>query len=394
MGGSSARSAPRLAVVSFYGHDQMTPRGARTSALVAALERDWNVELFPAGTAGPAPSRRTESTRLRRLAARAVVAVLTDRFELRGRLALRRWAPDADGALLIGYPFSPLAEAARRLRRRRIRYVVDLGDPWALTARHPVVSHLGLRRARKAEWNLWNSAAGGIVTTACQAEALRQLFPELPLLVRPNGYSPIDHGAPFRSECCTRSQEVLRLAHFGDISSARIDVRRALADLVESGPWASVEFHQFGADWTGTMTSAHPAVTTVIHPRLPWAEAVEAAGTFDAAVVIGNRDPCQLPSKAVDYLTLPVPRIALSYGGPSDALAGYVADKPGWIVVRRDERDRAGARVHRHLARDWTAAELAPPASEAWPCVADEISSFLAGALGAAVQPAVRQCSE
>jgi hypothetical protein len=77
----------------------------------------------------------------------------------------------------------------------------------------------------------------------------------------------------------------------------------------------------------------------------------------------------------MDYLTLPIPRIALTPAEGADSITEYLADKSGWLVLTPDAVD-APERVHAHVARSWSREELAAPASEAWPVVAEEIAHF------------------
>jgi hypothetical protein len=132
-------------------------------------------------------------------------------------------------------------------------------------------------------------------------------------------------------------------------------------------------------------------VTVQRRDPVPWPEAVRlAAAEVHIGLVVGNTDPRQLPSKAIEYLTLPVPRLALTGGQAEDALADYVDGKPGWLTLNVDAPD-AAPHVWDHLRRSWTAEELAPPADESWERVAQQLASFVlrkcagragAGALG------------
>jgi hypothetical protein len=371
---------PRLVVVSFMAHAPFSPRGIRTRTLIEALRHDWQVELV----AGP-PTGKSYATRsrvgtslIRKVGRIAHSSVLLDKYELWSRHRFRTWHPVAgSAALLVGSPFSPLIYASRRLAESSIPYVVDAGDPWVLTAAVSDVRNLGWLRGRAAEHRLWAGAAGAVVTTQAQAHAVQAMFPNLRILVRPNGFAPADHSRPNiaiqrsvdgRSSC-------LKLAHFGDISSVRIDIALFLERLARTGGWNEVEFHQYGADWTGALQSLRD-VRVVFHEPRPWSEIVSAALKYDLAVVVGNRDPALLPSKAVVYLQLPIPRLALVGEGKGDALTQYVADKPGWTVVPVDGPNGAD-KIRTHLSRGWTAAELAPPATESWDEVTSEIRRFL-----------------
>jgi hypothetical protein len=369
---------PRLVIVSYMADAPFSPRGIRTRTMLEALRHDWQVELIP-GTATRKPyARRSRvgSSLVRKIGRIAHSSVLLDKHELWSRRRFRSWHPEACGALLVGYPFSPLVYASRRLAECGIPYVVDVGDPWVLTAAVPQVRALGRRRAGAAEYRMWAGAAGAVLTTQAQAQALRALFPKLPILVRPNGFAA-DHSRPNMATQqsahgrCSR----LRLAHFGDISSIRTCIASFLERLSRTGSWSEIEFHQYGTDWTGALGTLRD-VRVVFYERRPWSEIVSAADKYDLAIVVGNRDPAQLPSKAVAYLQLPIPRLALIGDGTDDALAQYVSDKPGWIVVHVDSVDGAD-KIRTHLSRRWTAAELAPPASESWDKVTTEIRKFL-----------------
>jgi hypothetical protein len=370
---------PRLVVISYMADAPFTPRGIRTRMLLEALRHDWKVELIagPETTKSYATRFRVGTSFVRKIGRLAHSSVLFDKHELWSRHRFRSWHPDASAALLVGYPFSPLVYASRRLTECGIPYVVDAGDPWVLTAAAPQVRSLGRLRGRAAEYRLWAGAAGAVVTTEAQAEALRALFPELRVLVRPNGFTPADRSRPnmaIQRLAHGRSSR-LRLAHFGDISSVRIRIASFLERLARTGSWSAIEFHQYGRDWTGALGALRD-VRVMFYERRPWSEIVSAADKYDLAIVVGNRNPAQLPSKAVAYLQLPIPRLALIGDGTDDALAQYVADKPGWIVVHVDRADGAD-RIRTHLSREWTAAELAPPATESWDEVTTEIRGFL-----------------
>jgi hypothetical protein len=374
------RSKPGVVVVSYLANAPFAPRGIRTRELLRALERERSVELI-AGPVEASPRRVAPAAGrsfLRKALQFAHSSVLLDKFELWSRRRFRSWRPDAAGALLIGFPFSPLVYAARRLQASGIPYVVDVGDPWALTAAHgrSINRNLGLRRARSAERRLWSGAAGAVVTTAGQASALRQLFPQLPVLIRPNGLvsvGPPQDSAGFGTTS-RADDSVLRLAHFGDIYAARLEIVRFLASLARDGSWDRVEFHQYGSDWTGHLR-AQDVVTVTFHEPRPWSEVVDVAVEFDLAVVIGNRDPKMLPSKAVEYLQLPIPRLAVVEDDHGDALAQYVADKRGWIVLRVDGSGSAEA-IRGHLDQGWSQADLLPPDEERWDHVGAEVVRF------------------
>jgi hypothetical protein len=366
-------------VVSYLAHDPFSPRGIRTQELVRAFRKRWEVELI----SGPAPKNRVSSNGTaplsRRLGRGLSSATLIDRFEPWSCRQLANWSPRVDAALLIGFPFSTLAWGAKRLVARGIPYVADVGDPWILTARAPPARGVAAARSRRDEKNMWQSAAGAIVTTSGQAADLAAIFPDLAILVRPNGYTGLTD-TPDRSTSITRNDAVLRLAHFGTLSVCRISVTPFLTALARSGLWRRIEFHQFGSDWDAMLTDPPESVSVKFEPPRPWHEVAKDLRRFDAVVVVGNRDPRQLPSKVIDYLALPAPRIAITGDPRRDSTSEYLADKDGWLVIADDDPS-AGRAVAGHLDA-CRGMRLDPPMSESWPEVAHTVLRFFASVTG------------
>lgn len=382
----SRRGGRRLAVVSGYALRPLTPRGQRTEWLLKSLERDWDVELFALPPVPPSGDSAAGGGRVpwRRAAGDAVRATLLDKWEPWSVRRFGRWQPQVDAALLIAYPWSPVAYAARRLQRAGVPYVVDAGDPWVLTSPVTDTRLLAKSRSRRAERAIWSGAAGAVVTTEQQAAVIAGLFPSLPILVRPNGYEPVPARAGAAVQAAgARDPEHLRLVHYGMLTFLRVDVARLLEGLAGSGRWKSISFTQYGDDYTAMLARAPASVEIEHRPARPWAEVLAGASQYDLAVVVGNRLTGQLPSKAVQYMTLPIPRLALCHRGSEDALAEYVNGRPGWLALVNDDPD-AGRRVWEHVDRGWTDAELAPPAEEAWSEVADRIGAFLERCVGGA----------
>jgi glycosyltransferase involved in cell wall biosynthesis len=371
---SSSRG--RLAVVSGLAHNSMAPRGQRTQNLVEELGKRWEVELvaLPPETFGRRDAPVSRQPLPRRALGAAMRWVALDRWELWAARRLRRWHPDVDAALLVGYPWSPVTRAARKLAQQGIPYVVDAGDPWVVTEPARLPRSVSVWRARHAELPIWRNAAGAVVTTQQQGDRLKQTFPHLQVMARPNGYVPTP--ASPAAQPSGRDPASLTLAHFGTLSPIRVDVAPLLAALQRSGRWRMITFVQFGDDYAGKLQSVPQGVRVERHASQPWAEIVARARDFDAAVVMGNERGYLLPSKAVQYLTLPIPRIAVTNGEPDDALAAYAEAHAGWMVAP-DGGAEVGERVWEHLARDWSAEDLAPPAAESWPNVAVQVAAFI-----------------
>jgi hypothetical protein len=362
----------RVLVVSYHAANPLTPRGGRTQAVVAALSAHADVRVIGGRLAA---RRRTWWHRARdRALFEAGSRWLLDSFEPWSWKTLPRRSPDADIALLIGFPVSPLVFAATALRRHGVPYLVDMSDPWMLTSSVGRAPTLRERRGAALERELWRGASGGIVTTAAQARDLLGIVPTLDVLVRANGYTHVDAiPAPTRRE----ADGELRIGHFGNLYAPRVDVTGFLRRVAESGRWRRVVFHQYGRDHYGELRKLSQLVAVRPCDPIPWPEVVRrAAPELDVALVVGNTDPRQLPSKAIEYLTLPIPRLALSGSLAGDALAGYVEGKPGWLALSVNEPDPA-TRIWEHVHHDWSPEDLAPPPDESWSHVAEQLANFV-----------------
>lgn len=382
-------SRARIAVVSGLAHDPMSPRGQRTQNLVAELSERWDVELLalPADDFSRRDPPGSRKPFWRRAVGPILHSVALDRCERWAIGRFRRWRPDVDAALLIAYPWSPAIRAARRLARSGIPYVVDAGDPWVLTEAMPLPRTISTWRARRAEPHLWEGAAGVVVTTRQQGDRLKRMFPHLQVLVRPNGYTPTVAPSP-AAEPVAREPGSLRLVHFGTLSPVRVDIGPILAEAQRSGRWRTICFAQFGDDYAGMLKRLPKGIRIEHHAARPWAEIVAATAEFDAAVVLGNQLGYLLPSKAIQYLTLPIPRLAVTAGEPDDALVDFAEGHAGWLVVSAGEGGRLARRLWEHVERDWPARDLAPPQAEAWPKVAAEVVAFVERCVTAGVDSA------
>src|SRR4051794_32229193 len=126
-------SRRRLVVVSAGANRPLSPRAERTRRVVHALADSWDVSVIAGPRLGEGvPRQHSVRWAVAGVTDRLVGPVLLDLYEPWSWRRFRRWKPDADLGLLIGWPFSPLFAAGRRLARRGIPYVVDIGDPFAL----------------------------------------------------------------------------------------------------------------------------------------------------------------------------------------------------------------------------------------------------------------------
>jgi hypothetical protein len=380
MADQHAPSDRRLAVVSYLANDPLTPRGTRTKALLKALAGDWEIEMHASSAMHATPHRRGAVRRARKAVARVTKRLILDPQEPWSARSFRSWRPEIDAALLIGWPMSPVAYAASRLRDAGIPYVADVGDPWVLTTRGTSLRWPVSSRAAGAERALWEGASGAVLTTKVQADALSSLYPDLPILIRPNGYQ--DEGTAAVDQAprgrAGHSDDALKLVHFGTLYDVLLDVGTVLARLADSGRWREVQFAQYGHAWPGALDRASLKATVTAHQPVPWEQAMAVAREHDVAVVIGSQPVhhMRMPSKAVQYLTLPIPRLAITCGAENDPLAQYLHGKPGWLCCTNDD-PRLPELLAAHTSHDWSTAELAPPPGESWPRVADEVAGFV-----------------
>ncbi|MBS1844707.1 MAG: hypothetical protein JST53_09850, partial [Actinobacteria bacterium] len=266
-----------------------------------------------------------------------------------------------------------------RLRLAGIPYVIDAGDPWTVGLAE-LEKTIAARRGMRAEKPIWEGASGAILTTPQQATRMQAKYPELPIIARPNGYeAPGEAGvAAARSE---PEPKVLRLVHLGVIYAARLDIVPLLRRLKDDGPWDTIRFDQFGADPEGMLADVPAGIEVRNHAAIPWAEVVGRASEFDAAVVLGNELGELLPSKAIQYLTLPIPRIAVTDTARDDALNDFARAHVAWLAVAPGDPE-AAAKVAAHVAHPWTADDLAPPRADSWSAVGAELAAFVERCVG------------
>src|SRR4051812_4464965 len=260
---------PKLIVVSATSEEeQLSPRASRLAALAPELRTSWDVEIVPGRWNGGRPSGPVDRA-AQRVNRRLARHLLVDAYEPGSLREFRRWRPRAELGLLMGWPLSWTAAAARRLHSARVPYAVDAGDPWVLTAPVREGGRLPLRRGAAAERAVWRHALGAVLTTARQEESLRALFPHLRTLVQPSGYRPTPEGTPARRWA---AGQPLELAHFGVLYGHRIDFAPALGRLAAEGPWPELVLHQFGAAAGPGEGPLPRGVSVRRHDPVPWDE--------------------------------------------------------------------------------------------------------------------------
>src|SRR4051812_13456857 len=131
VGASAGRLPLKLIVVSYKGVDRASPRGTRTAAICTELNRrsdEFDLLAGPPMASGPDRHTNILTAGLRRVLARSARFVVLDNYEVWSRRVMlpRLRTIEADGAVLIGFPFSPVGLAAQALLERGIPYVVDI----------------------------------------------------------------------------------------------------------------------------------------------------------------------------------------------------------------------------------------------------------------------------
>jgi glycosyltransferase involved in cell wall biosynthesis len=125
-----------------------------------------------------------------------------------------REAPQADLVYASLSPYESAVAAASIAAERRVPWVADLRDPWALDEMRVDVTGLHRRAERRRMRSHLASAAAIVMNTPEAARRLRETLPELgPRVVGaiPNGYDPADFTVPPEP----RSDNAFRIVHTG-----------------------------------------------------------------------------------------------------------------------------------------------------------------------------------
>lgn len=290
-----------LLVAPLLLHAPANPRGIRGARLIEGLaERGWEVDVttFWRGEGEPPdPGCRRlyacsggnpyayMSNPLLRLGRRSMRYLRFDPDGLSGWVrdvteAVRR-APASerpDVVLALGLPVSGLIAGAEIAAALDVPLVNDLGDRWP--ARGPI--------EQRARSRALGAGAALITTTPALAENLEpDLSDDAPVLLIPAG------GVIQRRP--TAAEPPL-FVHMGVVTGARLPpepVWEVLARLHREG---RIEFRSHSIGWRKSFDDLpHPHLPLISHP-----EAVELTGRASCALVLGNTNHEQLPSKAFE----------------------------------------------------------------------------------------------
>ena len=288
------------------------PRGLDGRGSVSAGARDslaWRRAPRPAKTALSSPAT---SHRGRPILGRGG----SDRRVRTAHPTLRRPPARRRSGLWIADRPAPLAVCRSGRGVSGTRQAVR-GRPWRSMGSHrsePFKRTLSSRRQRECRAKTMGGSRGRSIDYRTAGRGARSLYPDLPIMVRPNGYLPVESSAT-PGNARRRKARGLAARPLRNASRAPTSASSGrLSAWPIPGYGSRVEFIQFGADWSGVLATLPDNVAVEYRTQEPWSRIVQTAGEFDAAVVVGfnRRNRWRLPSKSIQYLTLPIPRLAIA----------------------------------------------------------------------------------
>jgi hypothetical protein len=219
----------------------------------------------------------------------------------------------------IGYPLGALVAGARIAAAVGVRLVVDLGDPWECASE----AERELRRATLG------AAAALVTTTPALAAALgEELQAGTPRLLAPAG------GELRRRPSGPAGPPTF--VHLGTVHEGRAPAAGAFAALAELDRRGRIDFRSHTAAW---ITPGAPELTHDPLPLLPHREALELTAGAACALVLGNRKPAQVPSKAYEIACTETWALCLSALDPDPTVE--VLREGGHAVLAADASTEA-----------------------------------------------------
>jgi hypothetical protein len=253
----------------------------------------------------------------------------------------------------VGLPLAALVAASRIACALGVPFVADLGDPWEAAD--------GARAAERAA--VLGTAAALITTTVELAgELKRDLGPGTPVLIAPAG-GTVRHGGD-------RGRPPL-FVQLGTLTTARVDpvpAYRALGALDAEG---AIGFRSHGGAWLdGVESLPHPHL-----PPLPRDAALELLASADAALVLGNLNREQLPSKAFELACTDVWALCVSALDDDPTVATLWAS--GHAVEATNDEATIRSAALEIVARVARGERPEPDPAHSWERRLDEIAAFL-----------------
>ncbi len=293
-------------------------------------------------------------------------------------------AIDPDAIVSVSPTFTAVAVGRSVARRRpsRLRWLIDLGDPFSFAEEAPQNNFRLYRGLNiRFERGCFAEADAVSVTTPETRDRYAALFPESarkiavipPLLALPETI-----GEP------AERPDRRRLVFLGRLypSIRRPDFLLALfAALKDCEAAERCELHFYGNTWECEASFApyrHRLGRDIhVHGPVPREQAISAMRSADVLVNIGNDTHYQLPSKIVEYAITGKPILNLA-AHADDSSARFLADYPSQLtLVARAEGPTPGDVENLKAFLGRPSPEIAPEALRAWlaPYTLAEISA-------------------
>ncbi|MBI3706637.1 MAG: hypothetical protein HY246_02980 [Proteobacteria bacterium] len=234
-----------------------------------------------------------------------------------------------DGLVTVSHPFtSHLVGLALKRELPRLRWLVDIGDPFSFFHEIPINNRaLYARRNTRAEGEVLAAADGIAVTLEAARTAYAQAFPHSAVKM---GIVP-----PLMPEVALTTpvpaNDKLRLVYSGTLYRAIRDpdyLLRLFAGLNAREPRA--ELHLFGQvhDCAESFAPYRDRIdrSIFLHGPVAHERALTEMGRAAALVNIGNRTAYQVPSKIIEYMAVGRPILNLAADADDSStefLAGY-----------------------------------------------------------------------
>lgn len=258
----------------------------------------------------------------------------------------------------IGVPISALAAGEAIARRLAKPLVVDLGDPW----------QAGSEGERALRERVLGAAAGLVTTTPELAAQLEPLLAEgTPSLLAPAG-------GELRERRPRPDGEPPLFVHLGTINAGRVDPGPAFAALAELHRAERIEFRSHSTAW-------HPDFEELPHPHLPLLphdQALDLLAEASAALVLGNDNHEQLPSKAFEIACTETWALCVSELA-DDATVAVLTGTGHGVVAEANERAAISAAATEILGREERGERPSPEPRYSWERRLDEIAELLGG---------------
>jgi hypothetical protein len=277
-------------------------------------------------------------------------------IELERRLAAESAAELPEVLLAIAYPLGAILAGARLNRRFGIPFVADLGDPWPA------------RDAGEAESRLYSlRAADALITTT------PGLATELGPLLRPGvGTLLAPAGGELRRRTGTRDPGAPPLfVHLGVINEGRVAPEPAFAELGRLHRAGRIEFRSHSGGF-------HPRLHALGHPHsqpLAHERSIDLLAEASAALVLGNRNRNQLPSKLFEIACTQAWALCISEIADDPAAAVLAAGGHG--VLAANDPGSIAAAIELILDREERGERPEPDPGQSWDRRCEEIAELL-----------------